>query len=399
MITDFLTHVLTQLFNTAYIGNMIQYEIVYKNGSSRRLIMTIISLFLSTKIFFAQVEGEKLADIIDYLEELSYPEFSGVVLLAKNDSIQFEKAYGYSSIEYEVKNTVNTLFNTASITKTMTAVAALQLVDKGLLNLDTPIGKYLPDYPNQTVRDSVTAYQLLTHTSGLNNFFVDESKNIRKLDIKEVKDYLPFFASEPLLFSPGSKYAYSAGGYIVLGLLIENLSGKDYHEYMDNHVFKTAGMENTVAVPLDSIMKNKASGYTSYFGESDNLSKNDTFLEFANPAGFYYSTTKDILRFFEALKDYRLISKPLTKKMMSPLVNGYYTNYGFGISVDERWEQTIVGHTGGWYGVQCELMYFEKDEITAIILSNVDTAEGKGMNKISNYIKYVLANKTIPNSN
>lgn len=378
---------------------MIEYEIVFKIGSSRRLTMTIISLFLSTNISFAQNEDEKLPDIIDYLKELSYPEFSGVVLLAKGDNVLFEKAYGYSSIEYEVKNTVNTLFNTASITKTMTAVAALQLVDKGLLDLDTPVGVYLPDYPNPIVRDSVTTYQLLTHTSGLNNFFVDESKNIGKLDIKEVKDYLPFFASKPLLFSPGSKYAYSAGGYIVLGVLIENLSGEDYHEYMYNHVFKTAGMENTVAVPLDSIMKNKASGYTSYFGESDNLSKNDTFLEFANPAGFYYSTTNDILRFFEALKDYRLISEKLTKKMMSPLVKGYYTNYGFGISVDKRWEQTIVGHTGGWYGVQCELMYFEKDEITAIILSNVDTAEGKGMNKISNYIKHVLANKTIPNSN
>jgi CubicO group peptidase (beta-lactamase class C family) len=381
------------LFNTAYIGSMIEYGISVKNDDSRRLILTIISLFLSINMFFAQNEEEKLADIIDYLRELSYPEFSGVVLLAKGDNVLFEKAYGYSSIEYEEKNTVNTLFNIASITKTMTAVAALQLVDKGLLDLDTPVGEYLPDYPNHRVRDSVTTYQLLTHTSGLNNFLVDDFKDMGKLNLKDTKDYLPLFASKPLLFTPGSKYSYSAAGYVVLGLLIEKLSGESYHGYMESHVYERAGMERTIAIPIDSMVENKASGYTSYFGESSHLSKNDSYFGYANPAGFYYSTAEDLLSFFNALKDYQLISEELTKKMMSPLVKGYYTNYGFGISVDKRWEQTIVGHTGGWYGVQCELMHFEKDEITAIILSNVDTAEGEGMNKISNYIKHVLANK------
>lgn len=348
------------------------------------------------KLACSQASKLNKESIIDYLNRISYPEFSGVVLLAEKDSVFFEKAYGYSSIEYKVENDVNTLFNIASITKTMTAVAALQLADKGLLDLDSPIGKYLPDFPNIAVRDSVTAFQLLTHTSGLNNFLVDDFKDIGKLNFIVLEDYLPLFASKPLLFSPGSKYSYSAAGYVVLGLLIEKLSGESYHQYMEGHIFRSTGMKRTTAIPIDSIVENRASGYTSYFGESDHLSKNDSYLGYANPAGFYYYTSKDLLIFFQALKNYSLISEPLTKKMMSPLVKGYYTNYGLGISVDERWEQTIVGHTGGWYGVQCELMYFERDQITAVILSNVDTAEGMGMNKISNYIKHVLANKTIP---
>tara|TARA_E500000318_G_scaffold104978_1_gene111436 strand:- start:559 stop:1698 length:1140 start_codon:yes stop_codon:yes gene_type:complete len=377
---------------------MIHYGINIYNGCLRSPLLTIISLILSANIF-AQAEDEKLADIIDYLKELSYPEFSGVVLLAKNDSFLFEKAYGYASLDYDKRNTVNTLFNIASITKTMTAVASLQLVDQGLLDLDTPIGKYLPDYPNITVRDSVTAFQLLTHTSGLNNFLVDDFKDMGKLNLKALKDYLPLFASKPLLFSPGSKYSYSAAGYVVLGLLIEKLSGENYHQYMEGHVFERAGMKRTIAIPIDSIVKNKASGYTSYFGESDYFSKNDSYVGYANPAGFYYSTVNDLYMFFDALKDHLLISEPITKKMMSPLVKGYYTNYGLGVSVDNRWEQTIVGHTGGWYGVQCELMYFEKDQITAVILSNIDTAEGKGMNKISNYIKHILAKKQLQNLN
>lgn len=359
----------------------------------------LICFLMLSKIACSQASIENKESIIDYLKNITYPEFSGVVLLAEKDSTIFEKSYGYASLEYDIDNNINTLFNVASITKTMTAVAALQLVDKGLLDLDVPVGRYLPDYPNQTVRDSVTAYQLLTHTAGLNNFLVDDFKDMGKLNLKSLQDYLPLFASKPLLFAPGSKYSYSAAGYVVLGLLIEKLGGEDYNQYMEGHVFERAGMKRTIAIPIDSIVKNKASGYTSHFGESNYLSKNDSYLGYANPAGFYYSTVNDLYMFFDALKDYRLISEPLTKKMMSPLVKGYYTNYGFGISVDKQWEQTIMGHTGGWYGIQCELMYFERDQITAVILSNIDTVEGKGMKKISNYIKHILANKTVPKSN
>lgn len=358
----------------------------------------LICFLMLGKIASSQSLKENKEILIDYLNHIAYPEFSGVVLLAEKDSVLYEKAYGMASLEYDIENNVNTLFNVASITKTMTAVAALQLVDKGLLDLDAPVGKYIPDYPNQTVRDSVTAYQLLTHTAGLNNFLVDDFKDMGKLNLRAIKDYLPLFASKPLLFTPGSKYSYSAAGYVIIGLLIEKISGGSYHHYMEGNVFKRAGMKRTFAIPIDSIVKNKASGYTSNFGESDYLSKNDSYLGYANPAGFYYSTVNDLYKFFDALKEYRLISEPLTKKMMSPLVKGYNTNYGFGISVDKRWEQTIVGHSGGWYGIQCELMYFEKDQVTVVILSNIDVAEGKGMNKISTFIKHVLAKKTIPKS-
>ncbi len=375
---------------------MIKYCIGLNNKNFRCLLMAAILLFLLSSFSYAQVSHGKIDVIVNYADKLSYPEFSGVVLIAEKDTIHFEKTYGYASLEYGVKNQPNTLFNIASITKAMTAASTLQLVDRGLLDLDVPVGKYLPDYPNKTVRDSVTAYQLLTHTSGLNNFLVDDFKSMGKLNLREVKDYLPLFSSKPLMFSPGSKYSYSAAGYVVLGLLIERLSGENYHQYLKDKVFDKAGMKNTLAIPIDSIVKNKASGYTSYFGESDYLTKNDSFLGKANPAGFYYSTASDLFVFFEALKGNSLLSEQMTKTMMSPLVKGYYTNYGFGLSVDKRFDQTIVGHTGGWYGVQCELMYFEKDEITVVILSNVDTAEGNGMNKISNFVKHILANKPLP---
>ena len=374
---------------------MINFE---KESIDRNLIKHFLTalLFLLTAIVCeAQSDNDKLGQITDYLNYLSPTQFSGVILIEKNDNILFENSYGYASVEHKIENRINTLFNIASITKTLTAVATLQLVEKGLLNLEVPIGKYLPDYPNQAVRDSVTAHQLLTHTSGLNNFLVDDYKDKGKLDLREVSDHLPFFVSKPLLFSPGSKYSYSAAGYVVLGLLIEKLSGSSYHRYINNNVLVKAGMKNTMVIPIDSIVKNTASGYTSYFGESDHLSKNDSFLGIANPAGFYYSTSKDLLKFTRALKGYRLLSEMLTKKMMSPLVQGYHTNYGYGLSIDDRFDQRIVGHTGGWYGIQSELMHFEKDNITVVVLSNVDTDEDSGMNKVSNYIKHILANKPL----
>ena len=166
-------------------------------------LLAALSLLLATSALYPQSSKEKLGVIVEYLNKVTYPEFSGVVLLEMNDSILFHKAYGYESLDYDVKNGFDTRFNIASITKTMTAVAVLQLVDKGKLNLEASVGSYLPDYPNRKVRDSVTTHQLLTHTSGLDNFLVEDYKGMEKSNLRHVSDYLPLFASKPLHILPG----------------------------------------------------------------------------------------------------------------------------------------------------------------------------------------------------
>ncbi|HAJ82160.1 MAG TPA: serine hydrolase, partial [Zunongwangia profunda] len=287
-----------------------------------------------------------------------------------------------------------TKFNIASITKMFTAVAVLQLFEQRKIALNKPIEEYLPDYPNQIVRNSVTTHQLLTHTSGLNNFYVNDLAMIKNKDYKNISDFISLFAKDSLLCPPGTKYNYSGSGFVVLGLLIEQLSGENYYDYIQRHILEPSGMTKTSAIQVDSIIKNKASGYTSEFGKSENLKRNDYYLTKASPAGFYYSTIEDLFKFSKALRNYQLLNKATTNLMLQPKVKGYNTHLGYGIDIDNRYNQTIIGHSGGWYGIHCELMDFLDDHYTIVILSNIDDGGKAGASKVADYFKILLADKS-----
>lgn len=335
------------------------------------------------------------SQIKNYLDSLNGSDFSGAILVAKNDRIIDERAYGLSSIEYDVKNKINTKFNIASITKMFTAVAALQLYEQRKIDLKTPIGKYLPDYPNKMVRNSVTVHQLLTHTSGLNNFYVTDLDKIKNTDYKEISDFLPLFANDTLLSKPGTKYNYSGTGFVVLGLIIEKVSGENFYDYIRNKILEPANMLATSEIQVDAIVKNKASGYTSQFGQNKNLKKNEYYLTKASPAGFYYSTIEDLFKFSKALRNHKLLTKETTDLMLIPKVKGYNTHLGYGIDIDNRYNQTIIGHSGGWYGIHCELMDFMDDNYTVIVLSNIDDGGEKGASKVIDFFKNIIADKKL----
>ena len=152
-------------------------------------------------------------------------------------------------------------------------------------------------------------------------------------------------------------------------------------------------MYNTTELEIDSIVKNKASGYTSMFGENKTLKKNDYYLTKASPGGFYYSTISDLFNFSKALRNYKLLNKRTTELMFEPKVKGYNTDMGYGIGVDQRYNQTIIGHAGGWYGIHCELMDFMKDKYTVIILSNIDDGGDNGASKLSDFFMELIADK------
>ncbi|MGO3156012.1 MAG: serine hydrolase domain-containing protein, partial [Mesonia sp.] len=311
------------------------------------------------------------------------------------DKIIQKRAYGYSSIEFKIKNTTETKFNIASITKMFTAVATLQLYEQGKLKLNTPIGNYLPDYPNKLVRDSVTIHQLLTHTSGLHNFYVADRDQMKNSAYRKISDFVPLFVKDTLLFTPGTNYAYSGTGFVILGLIIEKVSGENYYDYVKNHIFKSAGMPNTTELAVDSIVENKASGYTSMFGESKTLKKNDYHLTKTSPAGFHYSTAKDLFNFSKALRNFQLLNEETTRLMFKPKVKGYNTYIGYGIDVDQRYNQTILSHSGGWYGIHTELMDFMNDHYTVVILSNIDDDGKTRAARVANFFKKLLADKKL----
>ncbi|HYV07226.1 MAG TPA: serine hydrolase, partial [Blastocatellia bacterium] len=217
----------------------------------------------------AQTEAQVIALIESRLNELSAAdEFSGAVLLGKGDKIVFQKACGLASQEYNIPNRIDTRFNLGSINKTFTQVAVGQLVEQGKLSFDDKLGRHLPDYPNRDAAEKVTIRHLLDMSSGIGDFFGPQFEAMSKSQLRTLRDFLPLFASQPLRFEPGSKRQYSNGGYIVLGAIIEKVSGQDYYDYVRDHIFKPAGMQNSEWYEADKPTVNVASGYTQQRAEA-----------------------------------------------------------------------------------------------------------------------------------
>ena len=241
-------------------------------------------------------------------------QFSGVVLLARNGAPVFQRAYGLADRERGVANDPETAFNLGSINKIFTQIAILQLRDAGKLALDSTLATYWPDYPNKEVAHRITIRQLLRHTSGIGGNIFDPPAGGARNDIRILRDYLPLFVNKPLDFEPGSRNAYSNAGYVVLGLLVERLSGDDYYTYVRQHILQPAGMTHTGSFPVDSLPPNTAIGYTRG-GEnapaSASLRANTRDLPGrGSSAGGGYSTAPDLLKFVQALRNHCIPSGP-----------------------------------------------------------------------------------------
>src|SRR5205085_2821805 len=213
----------------------------------------------ATRLGEAEI-GQSLTAYLDGLAKEDH--FSGVVLIAKGGKPFFVKAYGLADKEKSLPNSPQTKFNLGSMNKMFTAVAIAQLAEQGKLSFDDKVGKFLPDYPNKDVASKVTIHHLLTHTSGLGSYW-NARFDARRAQIKAVADYLGLFADEPLLFEPGARFEYSNSGFIVLGAIIEKVSGESYYDYVRKHIYEPAGMKNTDAYQMTEATPNLAMGYTS----------------------------------------------------------------------------------------------------------------------------------------
>ncbi|WP_037320736.1 serine hydrolase [Salegentibacter sp. Hel_I_6] len=352
--------------------------------------MRVKILLLFTLIFTSAYSQSTNYQIKSYLDSIDGSKFSGTILVAKDDKIIEERAYGLSSIEYDVKNKIDTKFNIASITKSFTAVGVLKLYEEGKIDLNKPIGNYLDNYPNQKVLDSVTVHHLLTHTAGTKAIYGEEYQSSNKNKYRALDDYLPLFANDSLAFSPGSKYEYNGGGFVLLGLIIQKVTGENYYDYLKKNIFRPLNMGDTEAPEIDGLNYNTANGYSIYLREDESLAQNDYLLSKASGASGYYSTAKDLFKFSKALRNHNLLRKETTDLMLQPKVKGYNTHLGYGIDVDKRYEETIIGHLGGWYGIRCEWMDFLDSGYTVIILSNIDN---DGKEEVSNFFRSTITKK------
>jgi len=303
--------------------------------------------------------------------------FSGVALVAKGDRVIFNKAYGLADKANNISNKLDTKFNLGSMNKMFTSVAIAQLVQAGKLSYDSTLAKALPEYPNKEVAAKITVHQLLTHTSGLGDFFKPEFFQNRE-KYRNPKDYLPIFANDPLRFEPGKSWSYSNAGFIVLGAVVENASGQNYFEYVRDHIFTPAGMKDTASYAVHDIVPNLGTGYTR-FDNGDPLGieprRNNvmTLPMQGNPAGGGYSTAPDLLRFAQALRVNKLVSAELTEKLTSGKVDTPMgAKYGYGF-IDEMIEgKSVRGHSGGAPGINSYFNIFWDGSYTVIVQGNYD---------------------------
>jgi CubicO group peptidase (beta-lactamase class C family) len=264
----------------------------------------------------------------------------------------------------QIKNETGTQFCLGSMNKMFTAVAILQLVGQGKLALDKPIATYWPDYPNRDLAARVTIRELLSHTAGTGDIFTPEYETHRQ-DTRTLADYVNLFGSRPVRFPPGTRMEYSNYGFILLGRIIELVSGGSYESYVREHVFIPAGMLHSDSRPEIDRVAGRAIGYTH--GPSGLLPNTDMMPWSGTSAGGGYSTVHDLLLFADALQTGRLLNPVLLKEATTADV--VHQDYGLGFYVLRGGG---YGHGGGGPGINAELHILPRNGYVLVTLSNRD---------------------------
>lgn len=248
----------------------------------------------------------RLSATTDSLVKLN--EFSGVVLLAKDGQPVFQRAYGFADREAKKPNTIETAFNIGSINKLFTSIAIRQLAAEGKIHLDSSLAKHWPDYPNADIAKRVTIRQMLQHRSGIGGDIFTAPHGKTRHALRHNRDFLQLFVDRPLNFEPGTRQQYSNAGYVILGMLVERLSGMDYYRYVHERIYTPAGMRRTGHWPVDSLPANTAIGYTR---EDGPLERNTAFLPGrGSAAGGGYTTAEDLMRLLTALRQKKIANAP-----------------------------------------------------------------------------------------
>jgi CubicO group peptidase (beta-lactamase class C family) len=294
-------------------------------------------------------------------------QFMGAVLVARGDQVLLSKGYGFANLEWKIPNTPETKFRLGSITKQFTAASVLLLEERGKLRIHDPIGKYLSDAPEAWSK--ITIFNLLTHTSGIPNFTALPDYEGSKTIAISPEQRIARLRDQPLDFEPGTKWKYSSSGYVVLGELIEKVSGMRYAQFVRDNIFTPIGMNDSGYDSNAAIIARRASGYRT--GEKGAL-LNAEYIDMSVPfaAGALYSTTGNLLKWEIALFAGKVVSAASLTKMSTP----FMSNYAFGIFVEQRGGHKLIWHNGGIDGFSTELRYWPDQRITVVVLANEESS-------------------------
>lgn len=328
-----------------------------------RMVLLCAIAFLCVINDPAQELSSKFDEYI--AREVKAGRFSGVILIARDGEVLMTKAYGLANIENDIPNTPQTRFRIGSLTKQFTAMAILILQERQTLNVQDSICKYFPQCP--AAWQPITIQHLLTHTSGLPDYMYTVNLTEEERAYSPVTRALERLRKGSLEFAPGTKFSYCNSGYVLLGHIIEKVSGKSYGDFVRDNIFGPLKMMNTGYDYNGLILKHRAVGYSL---RGDTLIT-APFVDMSVPfsAGGLYSTAEDLYLWDQALNTEKLVSKKSLEMMFTPFKN----NYGYGWFIDEQFKRLCISHGGRIEGYMNAIERFPKEKLTVIVMSNLDT--------------------------
>lgn len=340
--------------------------------SNPPIMKTIIQLTATLGLLLCSVcslQAQDLEQRIDQLLSAQYPaDQPGITaLVAKDGKVLYRKAFGLANMELEVPMKPENIFEIGSITKQFTAVSILMLEEAGKLSVNDPLSKYIPDYPQG---DQIKIHHLLNHTSGIKSYtnmpsFMSQART----DLTPI-ELIAVFKDQPMEFQPGEQYAYNNSAYILLGYIIEEVSGSTYEDFVETRIFKNLGMNNSMYGHKAELIKNRAFGYQPSEAGYNNAEYLSMTLPYA--AGSLMSCVDDMLLWEQAIHKNTLISEASKKKAFTnyKLTNGNDIYYGYGWSVDEIHGVPTIEHGGGIFGYTTYAVYVPSEDLYAVVLHN-----------------------------
>ncbi|WP_235972733.1 serine hydrolase domain-containing protein [Pedobacter ghigonis] len=336
------------------------------------IIRGFLVILVCNLLMVAKVQAQKLNNQIDSLILAAMPDQQGpggAFMVARKGQVLYQKAFGKANLELGVNLITESVFQLGSMTKQFTAAAVLLLAQQGKLKVSDPIGKYIPDYPGG---DKITIHHLLTHTSGIKDF--TKMKALAGIAQKEMtpKMMVDFFKDEPVDFAPGERFGYNNSGYVLLGYLIELVSGESYAAFVQQHIFNPLGMIHSYYASDRQLIEKRAYGYQKK--ESGYVNK--TAINFSVPfaSGALMSTLADLLKWQNALNQNKLLHVAEAQQAFSryKLNNGELFNYGYGWHIKEIEGLVARAHGGSIFGFKSMGVYIPDEDIYVVGLTNCD---------------------------
>ncbi|HMG15287.1 MAG TPA: serine hydrolase domain-containing protein, partial [Saprospiraceae bacterium] len=362
--------------------------------SRLELIRPVFLAFLISilNIACAQTKADKIDELFNLYSK--YGQFNGSVLITDKTEIIYKKGFGFANMEWRIPNQTDTKFRLASVSKQFTAMLIVQLASENKIKLDAPISSYLPEYSKKT-GDIINIHHLLTHSSGIPDYTSFPDFRERMGDSYTPEEIVKLFADSTLEFTPGEKFQYSNSGYILLGYIIEKITGKPYEQVLQEKIFSPLKMSNSGYYQNSEVIKSKAYGYD----KSGNTYQNASYIDMSFPfsAGGIYSTVEDLYLWDQALYTEKL----LPQKYMDLLFNKYipsgddeYYAYGWEIGKlpvgSTKEELETISHQGEINGFNTQILRIPSEKSLIVLLNNTGGAQ---LNEMSMAINGILHNK------